>query len=92
VNCLWIRWPSVVEHLYDRGMFEELSGAQLAVALAGVDVGSFDVDDEHFFPSGEPPPNPAEEETAPPDFLGSADGCSPWPPHGPTPRNTKSPV
>jgi hypothetical protein len=34
----------VVEHLYDRGMFEELSGAQLATALAGVEVGSLDAD------------------------------------------------
>jgi hypothetical protein len=37
-------WLLVVEHLYDGSMFEELSGAQLAIALAGVDVGSLEAD------------------------------------------------
>jgi hypothetical protein len=34
----------VVEHLYDWVMFEDLSGAGLAAALAGVDVASLDAD------------------------------------------------
>jgi hypothetical protein len=34
----------VVEHLYDWVMFEDLSGAPLAAALAGVDVASLDAD------------------------------------------------
>jgi hypothetical protein len=41
-----------------------------------VDLDRIDVDDDHFFPSGEPPPDPAEEETAPPDFLAETDR---WP-------------
>jgi hypothetical protein len=44
VNSLWICWLLVIEHRYDRGMFEDLSGAKLAVALADVDVGSLDAD------------------------------------------------
>ena len=34
----------VIEHVYDWVMFEELSGAELATALAGVDVASLDAD------------------------------------------------
>jgi HNH endonuclease len=44
VNGLWIAGLVVVEHLYDWSMFEDLSGAELAAALAGVEVGSLDAD------------------------------------------------